>query len=83
MFQAFVGDMVVSTYTKLTCLDDPFVPALLSLGACLPASVYSYLIGYRTCSRQIVVVAMNCETHDNVNMLFSKYMMMFGSGRSD
>ena len=73
---------VVSTYTKLTRLDDPFIPALLSLGTCLPAFVYSNLIGYRTYSRQIVIFAMNFETHDNVNILFSKYMMMIGPGRS-
>ena len=50
--QAFVGDVVVSPYTKLTYLDDPFIPALLSLGTCLPAFVYSNLIGYQTYSRQ-------------------------------
>ena len=56
--QAFVGDVVVSSYTKLTCLDDPFIPALISLGTCSPAFVYSNLIGYCTYLRQIVIFDM-------------------------
>ena len=79
--QAFVGDVVVSSYTKLTCLDDPFIPALISWGTCSPALVYSNLIGYCTYSRQIVIFDMNFETHDNVDIFFSKYMMMIGSRR--
>ena len=73
---------VVSTYTKLTRLDDPFIPALLSLDTCLPVLVYSNLIGYQTYSRQTGIFVMNFETHDNVNIVFSKYMMMIGPGRS-